>query len=274
MYAEHYPAPWDKIRFEQTKEGRPRLSEPKLEYATDHNLTHDGDWVVLAFHERQPQPSEGSPPPTKRVGVDVMARRLPKYEETVLDFVGTMDATMTDAEKRWVKAANPEARQSTHDPLTRREEKQDSSKLLLSAQDQEMLARQFDLWTYKEALTKNLGKGLGFDFENVELGFWECGEERSKRKAETAVLRVKGSTDESYRFIEIVLPSGRANMGDAPGATNQLVIAEGPLSEVERDGAQVAPAIAAKSAEKDGLLKIFTMEELIKAAQAKLEERS
>lgn len=250
--------------------------KPELESSTDYNVTHDGDWVAIAFHQPNQadaqaaegdgtaeslEPSAASPAPL-RVGIDVMARALPKYEPSVATFVETMDMAMTEREKEWVRAASPQSRAVRTGLLSHEEQK--ARRAPLSPPDQDMLARQFDLWTHKEAFTKNLGKGLGFDFANVELALWKCSGDANSRRAEKPILEVRGSIEDKYRFVEVTLPAGAQNKEAAKGSTCQLVVAEGPFKQARE---QIQPPFSAADAEKAGLLRIFTMEELIDLAK-------
>ncbi|CAG0920150.1 unnamed protein product, partial [Notodromas monacha] len=73
--------PWNEIILERTERGRPFV--PHCE-SFDFNVTHHGDWVLLAA-ESFPKFSSSSPPIIPRVGVDVM--KLESRDRSPLDFV-------------------------------------------------------------------------------------------------------------------------------------------------------------------------------------------
>lgn len=98
------------------------------------NISHDGALVALAFSPLPP----GMPAPTHSIGVDIMRVRLPP-RETLRSFVGMF------AEQ-----------------LAPREQAQ-----LARAPESKRLEAFYRLWTIKEAYTKALGLGLGFDFARV-----------------------------------------------------------------------------------------------------------
>ncbi|PKI84715.1 hypothetical protein MVES_001251 [Malassezia vespertilionis] len=125
---------WGMIKICTTKAGRPFAAAPPSIVDTDFNMSHDGDFVVLATYK-------GS---DACIGVDVMEMKLPVFEPSVASFVETMRMCMTDREYAWVQ----------------------------EAADNDALQRLMRLWTYKEAYTKSLGLGLGCDFKRVEIPFW------------------------------------------------------------------------------------------------------
>ncbi|KDN42398.1 hypothetical protein K437DRAFT_237777 [Tilletiaria anomala UBC 951] len=272
VYNQLYSCRWGEMKFSKTREGRPYLSSPRLEHTTDYNVTHDGDWVAIAFHEKSHTPDAAAKKSHKpglraqslaeaRLGIDVMSRTLPRYESSVRNLVDTMNMTMTPAEKDWVLSASPGSRASSQSILSR--EQQRARPVPLSFPDAEMLARQFDLWTHKEALTKNFGNGLGFDFAKIQLALWECEGKREERCSRQTILEVEGQRDGSYRFIEMVLPPGEESVNGEACGVSQLVVAEGPLEECT---AQVQPAWTSENAINQGLLRIWSMQDLIDTA--------
>ncbi|KAI5481802.1 4'-phosphopantetheinyl transferase [Pseudohyphozyma bogoriensis] len=146
--------PWSSHKFAQTPAGRPyavptsptdttvetRLTHERarpqihrdLPLTFDFNLSHDSAYVVLAYSK------------THKVGVDVMRVKIPWEGETVNDFVDSLEDQLSLLERRWLKtAASPEVK----------------------------LRRVFALWTLKEAYTKALGLGMGFDFAKISFRF-------------------------------------------------------------------------------------------------------
>jgi len=79
-------------------------------------------------------------PPAFHIGVDVMKIRAPRGEG-IASFLRTMGDTLTDVEKHLVSSDVPE---------------------------NEALSRFFLIWTIKEAYTKAIGLGLGFDLRRIE----------------------------------------------------------------------------------------------------------
>ncbi|CAO1627380.1 unnamed protein product [Parajaminaea phylloscopi] len=254
------PIPWSELVFDRTKEGRPFLTHPKLPTPIDFNISHDSDWVVLAFRVQPDDggPSTSLPPPGIRLGVDVMALSLPHFEQSASTFLETMSESVTPAEHDWVQSAT----RSTADQT-------------------ESLQRLYDLWTYKEALTKNLGLGLGFDFKRVQVGLWECESEgegrdaaenrRTRRSGSRGILQVDGKVDARYTFTEVLLPAGSCNADERHRAAgSQAVVCQGPLlATAEHDVTvqQVSPALVADEAVRCGLLRIWTMRELVTEAE-------
>ncbi|TFY72500.1 hypothetical protein EVG20_g505 [Dentipellis fragilis] len=108
---------------------------PGIDPPIGFNVSHDNDLVAMAFapgvHD----------PPAYRIGVDVMKVQLP-LREPFRSFVDTVGDTFTSLEKA----------------------------LLLSVDvpEEEALRRFYLMWTMKEAYTKALGIGLGFDFRRIE----------------------------------------------------------------------------------------------------------
>jgi phosphopantetheinyl transferase len=90
---------WDKLLFQITSQGRPFLSAPVLDF--DYNITHDGDWVSIAFRGSCQDQEEVTP---SVIGVDVMEMHLPHYEKSIEDFVDTLDISFTPREQQWVLA--------------------------------------------------------------------------------------------------------------------------------------------------------------------------
>lgn len=220
LISAQFGIPWNTIQFKSTLEGRPYYAGSEG-LGLDFNISHDSDWVVLAFHTS----------PGVRVGVDVMSLTLPRYESSIRSFVETMDMALTPAETRWVLASLP-------------------------SNQTEALRRLFTLWTYKEAYTKNLGKGLGFDFSLIEFTFPSptSTDEMPKMVAIDQEVR-------QYGFVDVLLPA----VGG--GAESQVVVCHGPhpdLAPEDRFGEQ----LSAQKAEQEGLLHSFTLEQLLELANS------
>mgnify|MGYP000020755044 FL=1 len=205
-------ASWDSLRFGEVM-GRPFAAAPA---SCDFNITHDGDWVVMACSRTD----------TMRVGVDVMEVTLPTFEQSSASFCETMGQTMTARERAWV---------------------------LSGASDNDILSRLLDLWTYKEAYTKNLGQGLGFPFASIELAWW----------APTGpFLSVSGAAEDAYRFVEVALPRGACSASQSKHGS-RIAVAVGPHAWA---APQVKAPLDAHGAAQSGLLRVCTYDELIARA--------
>ncbi|PWN47536.1 IDO-domain-containing protein [Violaceomyces palustris] len=305
MFSKVFGIPWGSTRFDQTKEGRPFLSHPKPASGKseahggggiyDFNISHDSDWVVMAFREPRIKPvsevqGETSVDEVKeeegiRLGVDVMKISLPRYEKSVKDFAKTMDMAMTHQESNWV--LEPVGKES-----------------LALEEEEETLKRLFRIWTYKEAFTKNVGTGLGFDFKTVELAFWEL--ERAKSISErnevglgedldgrhhgvdgwtandnNTILKVKGVRRPNYSFAEITLDPVAS--GDQSPSSSSIVVCQGPFQTksptdskiaITKGGEtkarvkrQVTQALKQEEALRMGLLNIWQMDRLVEMAR-------
>ncbi|KAI0637858.1 hypothetical protein C8Q77DRAFT_1088160 [Trametes polyzona] len=129
------------VRFSKTSTGKPYISS-QLDVPVGYNITHDNGVVAMAS-------SVGSDlypdPPAYRVGIDVMLLQLPK-RDTFPGFVEIFKDQLTDLERRILLPT------SSAPPLSQHEE----------------LRRFYLIWTLKEAYTKALGLGMGFDFSRIE----------------------------------------------------------------------------------------------------------
>ncbi|KAI0269251.1 hypothetical protein BC834DRAFT_865500 [Gloeopeniophorella convolvens] len=154
LFSEHGVAPAD-MTFVTTDAGKPYCITPGLRAPLGYNVSHDSELVAMAF-----APGDHGPP-AFRIGVDVMKVQAPQ-REGFASFVHTVGDTLTDGEKR----------------------------LLLSSDvpQNEALARFYLIWTIKEAYTKALGLGLGFDFRRIECDL------------ATNVVSVDGAVAIDWRF--------------------------------------------------------------------------
>ena len=199
---------WRDVAIQRTESGRPCTNVPHI----DFNLSHDGDWVVMAFSR------------THRVGVDVMQVALPHFEESSASFCHTMSSSMSRSECEWVAQGASEA---------------------------DVLSRLYDVWTYKEALTKNMGLGLGYDFARIDLRFG-----RDVR------LAMDGRAVDTYRFRELALPCGASSR--APGS--RVAIALGPRDAWEAPMSK--QAVPAQQAMDEGWLRMWTYDAWLDYARA------
>lgn len=199
---------WHDVFIQRTEAGRPYTDVPHM----DFNISHDGDWVVMAFSR------------TYGVGVDVMQVALPPFEENSASFCYTMSSSMSRSEHDWV---------------------------LQGASEADVLSRLYDVWTYKEALTKNMGLGLGFDFARIDLRFGQA-----------LTLAMDDRAVDTYRFRELALPCGASH--HAPGS--RVAVALGPSSAW--DAPMTRQAVSAQQAIDEGWLRMWTYDSLLAHARA------
>ncbi|XP_006459883.1 hypothetical protein AGABI2DRAFT_219279, partial [Agaricus bisporus var. bisporus H97] len=141
------------IRFSTTESGKPYIASPELNPPLGFNITHDNSLIALAFSRNQN-------PPTRSIGIDIMKLHIPG-KESFPSFVHTVGDQLTPHEHHLIFSGS-----ST----------------------EEKLQTFFWMWTMKEAYTKALGLGLGFDFKRVEFD------------AQSRILRVDGETPIGWSF--------------------------------------------------------------------------
>ncbi|KAI0370228.1 hypothetical protein BV20DRAFT_1043957 [Pilatotrama ljubarskyi] len=158
--------PVESMRFSKTRAGKPYISTdvgPPIGY----NITHDNGIVAMAY-------SSGSAlypdPPAYRIGVDVMLLQLPR-RDTFPGFVEVFSDQLTALERKNLLPPAPAP------PLSKHEE----------------LRRFFLIWTLKEAYTKALGLGLGFDFSRIEYD------------VPNDVVRIDGQVPRGWEFTRFEL---------------------------------------------------------------------
>ncbi|KAJ6516113.1 hypothetical protein C8R45DRAFT_232137 [Mycena sanguinolenta] len=123
------------MKFAATEGGKPYITTSGVDPPIAYNVSHDNALVAMVSSANTHNP------PAFTVGVDVMKVRIPG-RETFKSFVETMSDQLTTVERRLISSAADEA---------------------------QGLERFFWMWTAKEAYTKALGIGLGFDFSRVEF---------------------------------------------------------------------------------------------------------
>ncbi|KZT32125.1 hypothetical protein SISSUDRAFT_1055950 [Sistotremastrum suecicum HHB10207 ss-3] len=122
------------MSFDRTNAGKPFVTTPFYRDKLAFNVSHDHSAVIMAFDEDL---THGIP----CVGVDIMKLELPRGQ-TLAQFTDMLEDQLSRNERDYL-ASSPE------DPLH----------------------AIFLLWTLKEAYTKSLGLGLGFDFSRIDYDF-------------------------------------------------------------------------------------------------------
>jgi len=135
--------------------------------ALAYNITHDNGLIALAFDKE----------PGSSIGVDVMKIAIPR-NESFDDFIESMEDQLTPCELGLLKGVD----------------------------EAERLKIFFWMWTLKEAYTKALGIGLGFDFKRVEF------------RVPTKQVYVDGVLLKSWIFNMVTI--------DVAGESYQVVVAE------------------------------------------------
>ncbi|KAJ3723218.1 4'-phosphopantetheinyl transferase superfamily [Lentinula raphanica] len=123
------------MSFAATEFGKPYITTPGINPPIAYNLSHDNGLIVMAFANGKAHP------PAYSIGVDVMKVHRPR-RDSYRSFVDTFHEQLTPLEQNLLSPEVPES---------------------------EGLRRFFWMWTMKEAYTKALGLGLGFDFSRVEF---------------------------------------------------------------------------------------------------------
>lgn len=194
------------------------------------------------------------------MGVDVMRVALPRYEPSVGTFLQSMETALTPAELSWIRSVG-ELPPAAGGILSRTEQAQPRAPL--NERESEALQRLFYLWTHKEAISKNLGAGLGFDFSLIEVALWRVEE----------VLTLRTKSDKRYEFIDIhLLPGGTPNTANTDlHASCQLVVAHGPLDLPP--ATCLNPPMTATAAAEAGILTVISMDQLVAQARELTQEK-
>ncbi|KAG6820443.1 hypothetical protein H0H93_000439 [Arthromyces matolae] len=147
------------MSFGTTSAKKPYITTSGVDPPIAYNISHDNGLIVMAFapgiHD----------PPAFSLGVDVMKVRIPD-RCTFASFVESVSDTLTPLEYTSLFSNKAEA---------------------------ERLKCFFWLWTLKEAYTKALGLGLGFDFRRVEYDI------------EKNIIRVDKKIAAAWRFTKFNL---------------------------------------------------------------------
>ncbi|KAG7097279.1 hypothetical protein E1B28_004644 [Marasmius oreades] len=127
----------NKMSFGTTSVGKPYITTPGIDPPLAYNISHDNNLVVMAF-----APGKTNPP-SFSLGVDVMKVQMSSRQDTYTSFINIFQDQLTPLER--ISLLSP------------------------TVSKEDGLKRFFWIWTLKEAYTKALGLGLGFDFSRVEF---------------------------------------------------------------------------------------------------------
>ncbi|TIB69252.1 4'-phosphopantetheinyl transferase [Wallemia mellicola] len=155
ILTKHFNVDWKSIEFGATPENRPFYTSPENIPVSDYNVSHDGDYVLIGY----------TCSPNSRIGVDITRLALPR-NTTHEEFYEAFETQM---------------------------HKSESVNLNAMPDHESKLRRLLSLWTLKEAYTKALGFGLGFDFSRVAYEFpYDNSNASSEQKVEVASARISG----------------------------------------------------------------------------------
>ncbi|KZT72639.1 hypothetical protein DAEQUDRAFT_722801 [Daedalea quercina L-15889] len=159
--------PLDKMAFGRTQSGKPYIATQGVDPPIAYNITHDSGVVAMAWSSGE----ELVGPPAYRLGIDVMKIQLPRHE-SFSDFLDAFSEQLTPLEHRSLLPSPSEP------------------SLPLS----EALYRFYLIWTMKEAYTKALGLGAGFEFNRIEYDVHQ------------ETVRIDGALAREWKFIRFDVP--------------------------------------------------------------------
>ncbi|KAI1792852.1 hypothetical protein LXA43DRAFT_1003505 [Ganoderma leucocontextum] len=158
--------PLTAMTFGKTPAGKPYITSIVRE-PIGYNITHDNGVIAMAFSTGK---SLFPDPPAYRTGLDVMLLQLPK-RDTFPGFVEIFSEQLTSLERTILLPPAP----------------------VPSLSPREQLRRFYLIWTLKEAYTKALGLGMGFDFSRIEYD------------VPNDVVRIDGVVPRGWRFTRFEL---------------------------------------------------------------------
>ncbi|KAJ7774323.1 hypothetical protein DFH07DRAFT_733057 [Mycena maculata] len=177
------------MKFATTEAGKPFIASYGVEPSIAYNVSHDNGVITMASSANTHNP------PAFTVGVDVMKVRIPG-RETFASFVESVGDQLTALEHRLISSA---------------------------ASQEQGLERFFWMWTAKEAYTKALGLGLGFDFRRVEFD------------PALDVLRIDGTVPRGWRFNKFKVTQDadvyQGVVAEFVGGDDTLVVSESGTQE-------------------------------------------
>ncbi|KAL7414602.1 4'-phosphopantetheinyl transferase superfamily [Mrakia frigida] len=175
------------ISFQTGSHGRPSFASPILDSPLDYNISHDGDWVVMAW-------SRG---PNSAVGVDVMRLGLPEGMKDANELVEALEDQLSPSERRALASSSP----------------QDRTMLLLR------------LWMYKESIAKLLGTGSAEDFSTFSFDLPSYPLNRTNELVKLPAVLSTGERGDAQSLCDATFSEGRLGYGDGGGDEYGVVLA-------------------------------------------------
>jgi len=154
----------DAIKIVVTGTGKPYIVSPVLNPRPTFNISHDSNYVAIAYEERAG---------VDEIGLDIMKAELPRGE-TVASFASVLSDQLTQRERLYL--------------ASRLGDRTAATQIL------------YKYWTVKEAYTKVLGLGVGFDFSRVEYSIASSGIGEDRVFVDGTVLR--GWEFRGFTFVE------------------------------------------------------------------------
>ncbi|KAF7331800.1 Ebony activating protein [Mycena kentingensis (nom. inval.)] len=172
------------MNFSATASGKPFITSEGVDPPIAYNVSHDNGLVAMASSANTHNP------PAFTLGIDVMKVRIPG-RESFAAFVETVGDQLTAHEHHLIASADSQSRG---------------------------LELFFWMWTAKEAYTKALGLGLGFDFRRVEFD------------PLLNVLRVDDNVPGGWRLFKFVIEQGtdkyQGVVAEFVGGSDTIVMSE------------------------------------------------
>ncbi|KAG0227359.1 4'-phosphopantetheinyl transferase superfamily [Mortierella sp. GBAus27b] len=178
FFVAHHGCSWGKLQFARSEANKPILVKPEHLRDVSFNISHHGEWVILAGDA-----SVGSP---IRVGVDVMDFQDQDPGQSFDAFSSEFREQFTPGEMAYMKSA-------PHDPDA-------------PASSKNQLKRFYRMWCLKESVVKALGTGIDYNLQSFEF---IAQEEETAKPVTSTTMRVYEQTDdlteEGWAFEEALL---------------------------------------------------------------------